>query len=187
MRKIAWILAAALAAPGLVLANDELNYNYVELGYLRADPDNLSSEDGIGFRSSSALGANFHIFGGYDWDAVRRPHANLSGVDAHAYRLGLGYNTGISDKVDFVGRVAWERIDIGSFDDDGFSAEVGIRAAVAPSFEAGAALRYVDFDGSATSLVLNGQYKFNSTWGISAEADINKDGNSFLIGPRLSF
>ena len=187
MKKMAWILAAALAAPGLVLANDELNYNYVELGYLRADPDHLDSEDGVGLRGSFAISPNVHVFGGYDWDAIRRPHANLSGFDADAYRLGLGYNTGISDKVDFVGRVAWERIDIGSFDDDGFSAEVGIRAAVAPSFEAGAALRYVDFDGSATSLVLNGQYKFNSTWGISAEADINKDGNSFLIGPRLSF
>ena len=129
MKKFAWILAAAFAAPGLVLANDELNYNYVELGYLRADPDHLDSEDGVGLRGSFAISPNVHVFGGYDWDAIRRPHANLSGFDADAYRLGLGYNTGISDKVDFVGRVAWERIDIGSFDDDGYSAEVGIRAA----------------------------------------------------------
>lgn len=180
MKRNAWILAVAMISPGLVVASEELSYNYVEVGYLHVDPDGFDSESGIGLRGSFAVNPNIHVFGGYD-------NVDFSGFDIDAYRLGLGYNSGISDTVDFVGRLAWERIDIGSLDDDGFSAEVGIRAAVAPSFEAGAALRYVDFDDSSTSLVLNGQYKFNASWGINAEADINDDGNSFLIGPRVSF
>jgi Ax21 family sulfation-dependent quorum factor len=179
MKRIAWILAAALATPISAVAS-ELSYNYVEVNYLRVDPDGFDSEDGFGLRGSAAINPNFHVFGGYE-------SIDFSGFDIDRYRLGLGYNTPINDTVDFIGRVAWERVDIGSFDDDGFSAELGVRAALGPNFEGGAALRYVDFDDSTTSIVINGQYKFSQAWGVNAEVDFSDDGNTFLIGPRLSF
>jgi Ax21 family sulfation-dependent quorum factor len=180
MKHIAWILAAALAAPFAAHANEQLSYNYIEFNYLSINPDDFDSEDGFGLRGSAAISPNFHVFGGYE-------NVDFSGFDLDTYRVGLGYNTPLNDTVDFVGRVAWENIDIGPIDDDGFSAEVGVRAAMGPSFEGGAAIRYVDFDNSTTSLVLNGQYKFNQNWGVNAEVDVNSDGQTFLIGPRLSF
>lgn len=180
MKRIAWILAAALAAPMVAQANDQLSYSYIEFDYLHVNPDDFDSEDGFGLRGSAAISPNFHVFGGYE-------NVDFSGFDIDSYRVGLGYNTPINNTVDFVGRVAWEKVDIGPFDDDGFSVEAGVRAAMGPNFEGGAAVRYVDFDDSTTSLVLNGQYKFSQSWGINAEVDVNSDGHSFLIGPRLSF
>lgn len=182
MKRTLLILAAALAAPLAASAADDLSYSYIEGGYYRADVDGFDHEDGYGLRGSAALGENFHLFAGWD-------NLDYDGFDIGQQRIGVGYNTAINDKVDFVGRVSYERIDIEDFDDaDGYGAEVGVRASFSPHFEGGAGVRYTNVEHNGdTSLVLNAQYKFNPTWGIVAEAQINNDANAVFVGPRISF
>ena len=88
---------------------------------------------------------------------------------------------------------------------DGYSVEVGVRSAFTPRFEGGASVRYVTYDDpdvrigdqrvetaglvsdSATSLVLNGQYKFGNGWGVIGEGEINSEYNALFVGARLSY
>jgi hypothetical protein len=42
-------------------------------------------------------------------------------------------------------------------------------------------------DDSATSLVLNGQYKFGNGWGIVGEGEVGGEYNALFVGARLSY
>jgi Ax21 family sulfation-dependent quorum factor len=176
------VLALALMAAIPFAQASELSYSYLEGGYVNFDPKGFSSQNGWGLRGSAALSDNFHVFGGYDRVRLRvgplRENVDL-------WRLGLGYNLSISDMSDLVARVAYEDLD----GDDGWSVEVGLRAALAPSFEGFIGLGYADssdFSGEAY-LALQGQYKFNRNWGLVADAKIGEDGRQYFIGPRFSF
>jgi Ax21 family sulfation-dependent quorum factor len=184
MKRTALALLAALAAAPAAHAGD-LSYTWLEAGYLRADPDGLDAENGFGLRGSGAITENLHVFGGFDRYSVDVLDDDL---DIDQFRLGLGWNTAITDHTDFVARVAYERIDADIIDDNGWSVEAGVRSAFSPNFEGSAALRYTDIaDDDTTQLVLGGQYKFNATWGIAAEVALGNDGNALFIGPRASF
>lgn len=185
MKRIALALITALAAAPAAYAGD-LSYSYLEAGYLRADPDGFDAENGFGLRGSGAITDNLHVFGGFDRYSIDIVDADL---DVDQFRLGLGYNTAIGDSTDFVARVAYERFDADDLvDGNGYSVEAGVRTAFAPNFEGSAALRYTDVeDTDDTQLVLAGQYKFNPTWGVSAELAVSNDGNALFIGPRASF
>lgn len=186
MKRTAIALLAALAATPFAASAGDLSYSYLEAGYLRADPDGLDAENGFGIRGSGAITDNLHVFGGFDRYSVDVIDEDF---DVDQFRLGLGYNTPITDSTDFVARVAYERFDAEDLvDGNGFSVEAGVRSAFSPNFEGSAALRYTDVeDSNDTQLVLGGQYKFNATWGVSAEVALSDDGNSLFIGPRASF
>lgn len=186
MKRTAIALLAALAAAPIAANAGDLSYTWLEAGYLRADPDGFGAESGFGVRGSGAITDNLHVFGGFDRVSIDLPDGDF---DLDQFRLGLGYNTPISDNVDFVGRVAYERIDANDIaDGNGFSVEAGVRGAISANFEGSAALRYTDIeDGDDTQLVLGGQYKFNPTWGINAEVAVGSDGNTIFVGPRASF
>jgi Ax21 family sulfation-dependent quorum factor len=185
MKRTALVLLAALAAAPSAFAGD-LSYSWLEAGYLRADPDGFDAENGFGIRGSGAITDNLHVFGGFDRVSIDVADQDF---DLDQFRLGLGYNTPISDNADFVVRAAYERIDADDFaDGNGYSIEAGVRGSLSANFEGSAALRYTDIeDGDDTQLVLAGQYKFNPTWGISAEVAVGSDGNTLFIGPRASF
>jgi hypothetical protein len=108
--------------------------------------------------------------------------------------------------------VSYERADYDFLGDgDGFGVEVGVRAALGPSFEGSAGLRYADIDldgevvcvavvptppacqfvadedGGNTAFFVGGQYKFNPQWGVVAEASFSSNDNRVFLGPRISF
>ena len=186
MKRTAIALLAALAATPFAAQAGDLSYTWLEAGYLRADPDGFDAENGFGIRGSGAITESLHVFGGFDRISVDN---DFGDADIDNLRFGFGYNTPISDNTDLVARVAYERIDIDRLGDvDGYSVEAGVRTAFSPHFEGSAALRYTDVDGADdTALVLGGQYKFNATWGISAEVALGNDGNALFVGPRASF
>lgn len=186
MKRTTIALLTALALTPMAASAADVSYSYIEGGYLRVDPDDIGSEDGFGGRGSGAITDNIHVFGGFDRVQIDVGNRDF---DLDQLRFGIGYNTPISNNVDFVGRVAYERIDADDIDDgNGFSVEAGVRGAFSQNFEGSAAIRYTDIeDGDDTQLVLGGQYKFNPTWGINAEVALSNDGNAFFIGPRVSF
>lgn len=173
------VLALALAAPFTVGAED-LSYSYLQAGATRIDVDDAGSENGFGFGGAGALTENWHVFGNY------RSY-DVEDIDVDGWNLGLGYNMGISDSADFVGRVSYEKAEAGPFDANGWGLEAGVRNAFTDKLEAGVALKYVDIeDENDTSVELYGQYKFGS-WGIVGSLNFNNDGNELFIGPRISF
>ena len=177
------VLTLALAVPFAANAED-LSYSYLQAGATRVDIDDAGSENGYGFGGAGALTDNWHVFGNY-----RAYSVDVLGVDADVagWNLGLGYNMGISDSLDFVGRVSYEKVDTDLFDANGFGLEAGVRNAFSQNFEGGIALKYMDIeDDNDTSVELYGQYKFG-TWGIVGSLNFANDGNELFIGPRISF
>jgi hypothetical protein len=205
MKRTAMALLAALAATPFAANAGDLSYTYLEAGYARSDRDRLDSGDGFGVRGSGAITDSFHFFGGYE----RTGH---DGADLADWRAGLGYHLAVSDHVDLVARVSYEKADYDFIGDgDGYGVEVGVRAAVSPAFEATAGVRHrdIDFDGkvvcvavvptppacrfaadadgSDTAFFVGGQYQFNPRWGVVAEASFSSRDNRVFVGPRISF
>ena len=118
----------------------------------------------------------------------------------------------MADNVDLFARVSWENADFSQLGDaDGYGIEVGARGAVGEHLELSASVRYIDLDvsggiaciaifptpapcqflfdetGGNSAVMVGAHYKFNSQWGIVADASVASKDNRFFIGPRLSF
>lgn len=204
--KLHHALAATLLAGASAAASaGDLSYAYLEAGYARSDRDALDNGNGFGVRGSGAITDSFHFFGGYE----RTDHDDFDLAD---WRAGIGYNLAVSDNVDLIARVSYEKADYDIIGDgDGYGVEVGVRAALSPAFEASAGVRHrdIDFDGqiaciavvptppgcvfaaeadgSDTAFYVGGQYKFNPQWGIAAEVSFSDADNRVFVGPRISF
>lgn len=236
MTRTSLILALALALPATTaLAQGGatgISWSYFDLGlqHTMPDDDRLDDSTGGGIRGAGAINDNWHVFLGWNRSAVegRQDFSATGGVpgtvsiddDVDRYGIGLGYNLPVGATADLFARVGYERVGAADFDvvvadqvsrakldsTDGFSVEVGVRAAFAPRFEAGASVRHVSLDDpevrigdqpvdtqdlldgdSRTSLLLYGQFKFGNGWGLIAEGDLNSDYNALFVGARLSY
>jgi Ax21 family sulfation-dependent quorum factor len=182
--KIRHLALAAILAGTSLGATAGPNWNYVEGGYVRVNPDGVGNADGFGIRGSVAFADSWHVFGRYDEVS--------EGIDISRTSLGLGYNLGISERTDFVTRVAYERVDVsgfgGSVDGNGYSVLVGLRGNVTDAFTVGAGVEYTDIeDGDDTVFKLDAQYAINETFAVAFEAEAGDDGQSYFIGPRITF
>ena len=183
---LALTLLAAL--PFAASAAEGLSYNYVEGGYVATNADDGVDADGWGLNGSGAISDNFHIFGGYT--AQKTDDAIFDDVDVDAWRVGLGYNRPVASNTDLLARVAYESAKVEGFDSlDGYSAEVGVRSALAPNFEGYALAGYQDgdeFDGDFYGRV-GAQVKLNQSWGITGDVKFSDNDTQYFVGPRLSF
>ena len=191
---LALSLFSALAASATASAAEGLSYNYVEGGYTATNLKDAPDSDGWGLNGSVAIAPNFHVFGSYN-------NQDLKDIDTgyDQWRLGVGYNHGISQKVDLVTRVAYEKFKTDSFTVgdvrfpgdslDGYSAEVGVRAAIVPHLEGYAMAGYEDgkdYDGDFYGR-LGAQAKFNQNWGISADVKFADNDTQWFVGPRYTW
>lgn len=191
---LALSLLSALAASATASAAEGLSYNYVEGGYTATNLKDAPDSDGWGLNGSVAIAPNFHVFGSYN-------NQDLKDIDTgyDQWRLGVGYNHEISQKVDLVTRVAYEKFKTDSFTVgdvrfpgdslDGYSAEVGVRAAIIPHLEGYALAGYEDgkdYDGDFYGR-LGAQAKFNQNWGISADVKFADNDTQWFVGPRFTW
>ena len=196
-------LLAVLPALGLsaaASAADGLNYNYVEGGYIATNSD--VDADGWAVNASAALSPNFSLFGSYSGqktDAFTAGGVRVDSANADQWRLGVGYNYGISANTDLVARAAYDKykvddvsiggVNYGGNDVNGYSAEVGVRSALASNFEGYALAGYEDsqdFSGDFYGR-LGGQVKFNPNWGLSGDIKFASGDTQVFIGPRFSW
>ena len=191
MKKSLLALTLMTALPFAASAAEGLSYNYVEGGYVATDTD-AGDADGWGVNGSGAISDNFHIFGGYSGqktDDETIGGVRFDGIDVDQWRVGLGYNHPVAANTDLLARVAYERYDINGFDEDGYSAEVGVRSALAQNFEGYAMAGYEDgdnFDGDFYGRV-GAQVKFNQNWGITGDVKFADGDTQYFVGPRLTF
>lgn len=188
MKKSLLALTLLAALPFAASAAEGISYNYVQGGYVATDGD--GDADGWGLDGSVAVHPNFHLFGAFSNQEI-----DDTSIDFDQWRVGVGYNHEISPMADLVTRVAYEKFDAGSgFDFDGWSAEVGARAALTSNFEGYAMAGYEDFEDSA--LVendgdfygrLGAQVKFNQNWGLSGDVKFADGDTQWFVGPRLTW
>lgn len=187
------ILGALLALPLSAMASDDLSYSYLGLGATYADPNGFSGETGYGAEASGAFHDNWHVFGSFQAYDFGQGDAD---IDVKNWNIGLGYNVGLTDSLDLVAGLSYERSDVDvdsdllTFNDheNGYGARVGVRNSFGSHFEGGAGLKYTNYESSSgTTVYVNGQYKFNETFGITGEVEGNDDGHTIFLGPRISF
>lgn len=207
-------LALALATASFAASAGDLSYNSVELGYQRTDIDDLGEGDGFALNGSVALSESLHLFGGYARQSEETSGDVRLDVDLNTYRVGLGYNLALSERLDLVARGAYERVHgdvratngVESFSADGkadgYSAEVGVRGLLADNFEGWAFAGYADVssinalgetietdEGEDDQFYgrVGAQWKFSPTWGLVGETRLSDEYNQYFVGLRASY
>jgi hypothetical protein len=192
MRKaIAAVTLATLGFAGSAYAQEGggLSYNFVELGYVNSEIDDLDVEgDGFGLRGSFAFAENFHGFASYldqeyDFD-----------VGVEQIELGAGLNYTIAPNLDFVGTFSYLNVDVdvpgfGSADDSGFALGAGLRGWASDALELRGEVKYAELDdgGDDTTLGVGARYYINKMFAIAADLGFNDDGATWTIGGRFDF
>ncbi len=191
------VLAAAVAALFALPAvgAEGPRYTYADIGYVDLDVDDVSGfdidGDGFSIAGSVALADNWHIFAGYD-DAELDVDGGegLSGsVDLQDLSIGVGFNTGVTDTIDFVARLWFVDRDLEFFDDNGYGLGAGVRAMVMPKLELNGAIEYTDIGDfeDDTALVLGGVYNFTDVFAATAGVTFSDDITQYGIGVRAYF
>jgi hypothetical protein len=170
----------------------EISYTYVEGGATRSQqdaPPGYSDPrfDGAYLRGSVELGRGFYGFGEYARTELRDDFGlDLDGEHA---QLGVGYAHGLNDRVDLVSEVSYLERDGLWWGQDGARASLGLRSQLGSRVEGWAKANYTDqqvSDGDL-SATLGAMYKFNPTWGLTGEAELNELEDRISLGIRASF
>lgn len=182
-----YVLGGMLLLPLAAVAQDEINYTYIEGGYTNLDLDDVDVDgDGFFLGGSAAIHDNWHIVLDYADTDLDELGVNF---DTSLLTAAIGYNVPVADTADFVARLGYKRVDVDNFgDDSGFQVEGGFRAQMASQLEGTALIRYWDVDDfDNTSLVLQGLWEFNEQWSGLVEGDFGNEVTSFRLGARLNF
>jgi len=195
MKKSLLALTLLAAVPFAASAAEGVSYNYVEGGYA-ATNINGPDADGWALKGSVAVHPNFHVFADYTSQEVDDVN-----VDFDQWRVGLGYNHELSQRVDLLTRVAYEKAKTDSFNvgsvrfpslsADGYSVEVGVNSALITNRLNGYALAGYedggsDYDGEFYGR-LGAQVKFTPNWSASADVKLVDGDTQWFVGPRFSW
>lgn len=206
---LASLLAAAPFAASAASA-DELSYNYIEGGYARVDIDDsfLGDPKGDGgyLRGSFSVGPQVNVFAGYGSVSKGQRLDPTARIDADLKRgeIGIGYHMHMSERVDFLAEVAYQRLELDlalSVQDDpsqnvnlsedakGGRVALGVRGKPSARTEAWLKAGYLDggdFVGDFAG-TLGGQISFTPTWGLVGEVELIEDFTTYQVGIRASF
>lgn len=188
MKRIALSLALIAGPLAAHAADAGLSYSWLEADYVHVNPDHADNANGVALRASGAISDNFNVVAGANRLNDGYGVAPFKVDDSRNYYLGIGYHVPVATNVDLVSELTYLKHD-NNFDEDGYGAKVGVRAAVNANFEVGAGVAYAKLHhiDSNTALDVSAQYKFTPTFGVAAEALVGNHDRSFVVGPRLSF
>ena len=187
-------LLIGLLAFSATASAEGFSYNYLTLGYGNTDFDVIDADgDGFTLGGSYAFTNRIHGFIGYDT-------ADLENVvDLNRLRVGVGYNTGLSDTVDMYARLSYEDIDfdlppaaaplVGDTDDSGYGLAVGVRFRATDALELNGGIKHVDYSdiGDDTGLEVGGIYNFNDTWSLGLQGEFSDDVSTYSLSGRFYF
>jgi opacity protein-like surface antigen len=190
MRKYAALgMIAAMALGAQAVSAQGFSYNLIEGSYVFGDVEGADF-DGFGVKGSAELTPMLHAFGGLQ---------NLSfdgGGDLDTLNLGLGVNFPMSDALDLVGGVSFERAKVGGFgSESGFGLNAGVRGRAGENFELAAGLKYADIGDYGDSFTYTAGVRWYFTPNFAVGADYNKvdlgdldaHGDSWVVSLRYDF
>jgi hypothetical protein len=177
-------IAVLLLAVGTTASAEGFEYDYFDFGWGSIDYDDIGVDgDGFALSGSVVVADNLHIFANY-------VGADLDfGADATSYGIGLGYNTPVSDKVDFVAGVSYEYVEIGPFDENGYGLSIGLRFAASEELEFNGSLGYVDLGdaGDDTAVGVGFLYDLSDNFAFGLNGSWSDDVSIYGIQGRWYF
>jgi len=165
------------------------DYNWLSFGYGQTEFDDIDVDgDGFGIGGSFAIANNFHVFAAYE-------QADFDfDVEGTQWNAGFGYNTPLSDVVDFVAQLSYEYVEVEvpgfpSIDDNGFGLGVGLRWWATSKFEVDAGIKYVDLSdsGDDTGFGVGGHYYFTPSFALGLNGSWADDTSTYSLVGRFFF
>jgi hypothetical protein len=146
-------------------------YTYAELGYINIDGDAV---EGDGAGANISFGATDHIFlkFGYSRLMLDEVSGPLS-ADGDRFQIGGGMHYGITDSIDVLGAISYVDIEftntgpVAGSGEDGYLAELGVRAMVTKELELNATVSQLHLTGdSDTGYGAGVVYSLNKDWSL---------------------
>lgn len=177
------ILASALPFAAQAAEPDHFGYSYAEGGYLSENPSGGGSDlTGVFVDGSYELQPNWRILGSFS-------NASCCGSTDDRYAAGVGYFTGINDKIDFLADLSFlgqHVTNAGSH--NGWGVDAGLRFMVAPKFELDGLVQHSDINSrTENTLGVKGLYSLTDQWRLFAGYSNNSDEDDFQLGVRYVF
>jgi opacity protein-like surface antigen len=171
----------------------DLSYNFIELGYQKADlDDDLAGfsvdGDGFGIGGSFEVGESWFIGVGYSTIGFD------FGIDLDQISVGGGYHAGLSDRTDFFATLSYLSVEVsasgfGSIDEDGYGVAIGVRSMLTDNVELNGSLGYSDLGDGADGTAFNvgALYSFTESFAVGFDIGIEEDFTLYGIGGRFYF
>ena len=170
-----------------------LSYNYIELGYQKAELDDdlagISVDgDGFGIRGSFEVGDSWFIgasYGTLGFDF---------GVDLDQLSVGAGFHMDVSDRADFFASLSYLQAEVsasgfGSIDENGYGVTIGLRGLAADNFELRGTVAYSDLGDGAdgTAFGAGALYSFTDNFALGFDLELDDDVTVYGLGARFYF
>ena len=193
IRLIATWGCVLLAAVSQAAGARGFNYSYAELGYTKLNSDPLDAS-GATAELSMAAGDYMHIKAGYSrlWvDSVKG--SGDDGIDIDAFRIGMGGNYSVHEKVDLTGTVSFvdnEYSGDNNNSQNGYEAEFGARVQALKQLEMTPSIIYEHIDNfHDTGYSLGLVYALNKQFSLRTRVRRFNDDDvtDVFAGVRLNF
>lgn len=171
----------SLCGVGVVRAQDEPKWSYVEAGHIDFDPDSGSSDSGGYIAGSLRLFKNFHL--GAEYDAAG---------DFTLWNVGAGWHGLLGDPADLYADIVWNDVKLdsssGDESDNGYAVSAGARFKVTKWFEFKTGVNWLKLDeGDDTTLEGEALLSlFKDHLGLGANYETG-EADTLRLFARLSF
>lgn len=213
--------------PALAMAAEDVDYSYFQVNAIGQDVDAFDEEEdaiedlddggGFGVHGSFAFLPRFFVFGSYSDTESDVAFASAevfpvpADTDIKRFDVGIGTNHELSDRVDFVARLAYTDIDYGDFDiggdddlipdggldeirdelrgddSDGYFVDAGVRSQLTENLEGAIGLRYTDVQNIDTTTVIGSlMFELSDSWGIELGVDAGDELSIYQLGFRFA-
>lgn len=171
----------------------DLSYNFIELGYQKAELDDdlagISFDgDGFGIGGSFEVGESWFVGVGYSTIGFD------FGIDLDQISVGGGYHAGLSDRTDFFATLSYLSVEVsasglGSVDEDGYGVAIGVRSMLTDNVELNGSIGYSDLGNGADGTAFNAGalYSFTESFAIGFDIGIEEDVTLYGVGGRFYF
>jgi hypothetical protein len=182
LKRIMWLVILSSLLPLGARAAD-FGYTYAEGAYLSENPSDASSDlTGVLVDGSYKLQPDWRITG-------QVSNASCCGVSDNRYGAGVGYYTGINDKLDFIADLSFlgdHFTNAGNH--NGWGLDGGVRALIVPQFELDGLVQHSDVNSTTeNTLMVKALYALTQQWHLFAAYSNNSDEDDFQIGMRYVF
>ncbi len=188
------ILASCLVTSLTALANDEIDYTWLEINYTNIESDTYGNFDSVSLEGSYAINDDFYL----EADLSQK-NKGINSFTENSHRFSLGFNKSIADKTDFYAELGYKWYDL--HNNGGVLATIGTRTILSDKFELITVLDYQDFNVSGRgdfsnrlnaadegfSLGVTALYKFNKNSSLHFGVKEETSNVSPTIGYRYSW
>ena len=179
------ILMASLLSTGIYAqAENNISYNYLELGFDYVDLQGQNHADGFYLNGSFDLNDSWYMGGYIDRDSVHE-------LDFDQLGIFVGFHKSMSTRTDFYTELDLGRVDVANSDSTTYGISVGTRTAFTDKFELISKFGYTHnnrFDDGFFKVGVKGLFKFNESHAITLGVEnYDFDDVRASIGYRYTF